>query len=263
MWEQASEIQRHLLLVLAHQRITPDLVACGLTAAAVLGLPVPPHGIPTEPHLVRPHGGRRRGAPGRRSGMVGRRAGLEKADILRTPAGVLVTSPVRTVLDCARELDLPWGLALADHAVAHLRVAAYTLVLEARARRDVSGGSRSRWVARNARAGVESPLESLARAHIVLARLPEPRIQEWLDTRLGSYRVDLLDPVNRVITEADGKVKYTAKREVWQEKRREDALRELGYEVVRFTMADHHDPAAWLGTYRRAVARAARFRRPG
>ena len=130
------------------------------------------------------------------------------------------------------------------------------LVAGAAARGPIPGHQRSRWVAAHARPEVESPLESLARAAIVLDGLPEPTPQVWLWTTRGWFRVDLMDEVNRLITEADGKLKYTAPEALWQEKRREDALRATNCEVIRFTMADHHNPAPWLRSYREALARA-------
>jgi len=114
-----------------------------------------------------------------------------------------------------------------------------------------------------ARAKVESPLESLARGVVVLAGLPEPTPQVWVRTREGDFRVDLLDEANKVIIEADGKVKYASADDLWREKRREDALRDSGFEVVRFTFADYHRQDVWLDGYRRAVNRASRlFRTP-
>jgi very-short-patch-repair endonuclease len=68
--------------------------------------------------------------------------------------------------------------------------------------------------------------------------------------------VDLLDEANSVIIEADGKVKYTSAQEVWREKRREDALRDSGFEVVRFTHADYCHQPPWLASYRQALTRA-------
>ena len=75
----------------------------------------------------------------------------------------------------------------------------------------------------------------------------------WINTRLGNFRVDLLDERHRLITEADGRRKYEHPRDLWDEKRREDALREENYSVIRFTMADSRDPATWLAAYRRSL----------
>jgi len=40
------------------------------------------------------------------------------------------------------------------------------------------------------------------------------------------------------VVEVDGKLKYTEPEVLWREKRREDALRRMGIEVVRLTWAD-------------------------
>ena len=57
--------------------------------------------------------------------------------------------------------------------------------------------------------------------------------------------VDFLFEESGVIVEIDGKVKYVeeadrpSKRDrLWQEKRRQERLEDLGYEVVRLTWAD-------------------------
>ena len=70
--------------------------------------------------------------------------------------------------------------------------------------------------------------------------------------------MDLLDEANNVVIEADGRAKYSTPDDVWRGKRREDALRDSGFEVVRFTYADYHRPSPWLAGYRRALARGRR-----
>jgi very-short-patch-repair endonuclease len=50
-----------------------------------------------------------------------------------------------------------------------------------------------------------------------------------------SYRADFLWREHRVIGEADGMLKYTSIEDVRAEKRREDALRQAGYVLVRWT----------------------------
>ena len=59
-------------------------------------------------------------------------------------------------------------------------------------------------------------------------------------------RVDFLFRAQRTIVEFDGLVKYggaDGRPALIDEKRREDALRSLGYQVVRLTWRDLHDPA--------------------
>jgi Transcriptional regulator, AbiEi antitoxin/Protein of unknown function (DUF559) len=255
VWAQASPRARHRLKILSQQRICPELIACGASAATALALPTPT-GPPPEPHLTAARGLARRGARGRKGGALGRRAWLEDDEVWTMRSGIRITSPARTVVDCAREWDPPWGLAVADAAIADWKILPAALVSCLDARPSVPGCRNARWVAEHAREGIESPLESLARAAIILAGLPEPTPQVWLQTSAGPFRVDLLDESNRLITEADGKLKYTSAEDVWREKRREDALRDAGFEVVRFTMADHWTPTAWLATYCRALARS-------
>jgi hypothetical protein len=47
---------------------------------------------------------------------------------------------------------------------------------------------------------------------------------------------------------------------VWREKRREDALRELGYEMARSVWAELREPAVIVDRYKRCFARAAKRR---
>ncbi|MGB7818344.1 MAG: type IV toxin-antitoxin system AbiEi family antitoxin domain-containing protein [Ornithinibacter sp.] len=68
-------------------------------------------------------------------------------------------------------------------------------------------------------------------------------------------RVDLLVEGQAVVVEFDGKVKYAAgePQVLWDEKRREDRLRALGYAVVRITWADLERPGAAVAKVRRAL----------
>jgi very-short-patch-repair endonuclease len=59
-----------------------------------------------------------------------------------------------------------------------------------------------------------------------------------------------------VIGEADGRGKYTGPQDLWAEKRREDALRALGFEVVRWGWDD-----MWLHPYAVAGQIAAALQR--
>lgn len=248
-WNRAGPQRRHLLLLLAHQRIAPDLVASSVSAAVVLGLPTPT-GPPPEPVFTTVRRGAASGALGRRGGRLTRRARLGEEEIWSLRNGLRLTSPQRTVLDCAREWSRPWGLAIADAALRHRTVTGEGLLAAARRRAGMPGGRNALWAAQHTRAAVESPLESLARAHIVLAGCPEPTPQVWLGTRSGNFRVDLLDRGHRLVTEADGRLKYQHPDDLWEKKRREEALRERGYAVIRFTMRDAEAPEEWQAAYR-------------
>lgn len=71
-------------------------------------------------------------------------------------------------------------------------------------------------------------------------------------------RVDFLVTGTNVIVEFDGRMKYASgdPSVLWAEKKREDALRRLGYVVVRLTWADLERPGAALAKVRSALAAA-------
>lgn len=68
-------------------------------------------------------------------------------------------------------------------------------------------------------------------------------------------RVDFLIDGTRVVIEFDGKVKYATgdPQVLWDEKRREDRLRRLGYVVVRITWAQLERPGAVAAAVRAAM----------
>jgi very-short-patch-repair endonuclease len=72
-------------------------------------------------------------------------------------------------------------------------------------------------------------------------------------------RVDFVVEGRKVIVEFDGRLKYADgdASTLWDEKRREDRLRALGYTVVRITWADLQRPGAAFAKVRRALALAA------
>ncbi len=126
------------------------------------------------------------------------------------------------------------------------------------------GSTRARRVALAADGGAESPGETRSRVAIARAHLPTPTLQYEVP-ELG-VRTDLLWEEFRTVGEFDGKVKYgRALRPgqdpgdvVFAEKRREDALRNLGYEVVRWTWDELRLSDAVAVRIRRAFARSAR-----
>ena len=71
-------------------------------------------------------------------------------------------------------------------------------------------------------------------------------------------RVDFVVAGTRVIIEFDGKLKYASgdPAVLWEEKRREDRLRRMGYVVVRITWADLERPGGVAARVRAALAAA-------
>lgn len=105
----------------------------------------------------------------------------------------------------------------------------------------------------------ESPGETRL-AHLLadLGLAVTPQLE--ITTRLGTRRVDFRIDGTRVVVEFDGKVKYTDPRRgadvLWQEKRRQDAIEDEGWTVVRVTWADLDEPEAVWQRIRAALARS-------
>ena len=86
----------------------------------------------------------------------------------------------------------------------------------------------------------ESPLESWSAVRFAEWGLPSPEWQVDIHDDIGHFvgRVDAWWPEQRVAGEADGLAKYTEREVLVAEKRREDRLRALGLQVIRWTWSD-------------------------
>ena len=244
------------------QLVAPGVVS-HLVAARVHGFAAVPLGGPVC--VTRPG---RTGS--RRAGTAVRVhlhcAGLGPEDVV-VVAGVAVTSPARTVVDLARMLSPPRALAVADAALATGVVSGEALASVLQAQVGWPGGGRARRVVTTADPGAESPLESAVRWALAgVAGSGEPPVLQLALTGASGrrYRVDLCWPARRTVVEVDGRVKYddprrgSARDALWAEKRREDDLREAGWEVVRVVAADLvHDGSALRARVRAAFARGA------
>ena len=160
--------------------------------------------------------------------------------------GVLVVSPALAVVQTASCDGLRAGLIAADAALARGLVTAGDL---AGALASPGHSGQSARVVEMADGRSESPGESWSRLVFAGLALPAPQLQaEIRDGRGGLVgRVDFLFREQRVVVEFDGRVKYEGadgRDALFREKRREDALRSLGYQVVRLTWRDLHDPAS-------------------
>lgn len=192
--------------------------------------------------------------------------------------GLAVTSAARTLVDVLRGVPFEQGVVLADAA---LRSGAVSLdaFREALARaRGWPGVPSARRVGAFADARSESVGESRSRVAIARVGLPAPRPQ-LVVTRPGGLVVGRCDfgwEERGVVGEFDGRVKYgrTLRPDddqdpgdvVFEEKRREDALRDLGWEVARWVWSDLHDfrdaERRLRQCFRRADARRPSLTRP-
>lgn len=212
---------------------------CGPTAALVHGLPLAE--LPQQVHVLT------RTVPGRGASpdLVRHRATVAPTDV-EIVGGLPVTSLERTVLDCARSLTAREGLVVVDAAVRRgTDRAALVRRLEGTRGRGVV---RARAVLDVADGGAESPGESLARYTVLRHGLPAPRTQIEVATHLGRFRADMGWLPWRLLLEFDGFVKYSTlsggdpARTLFEEKRRQEAIEEEGWRVLRVTWPDlRHD----------------------
>jgi hypothetical protein len=176
--------------------------------------------------------------------------------------GIPVTSVARTLADLALTLPFEPALVAADAALHRHRTTGDALadaVARAAGRR---GCPPARRVAAAADPRPESPGETRSRIAIARARLPTPTLQHEVP-EIGA-RTDFYWEEFATVGESDGKVKYgrelrpgqTPGDVAWAEKRREDALRDLGLQVVRWTWDELRPFDAVAERLRRAFARS-------
>jgi very-short-patch-repair endonuclease len=218
-----------------------DLVAAGATAALVHGLPL------LGPRPVRPCLVERKQE---RPGHHGASTTLGPTEVV--DVGVPVTSPARTAFDVARARGHLAGVLVADAVLANgVRREALELVLVGRS--GWPGAEAARTAVAFADRRSESPLESLGRVRFAEQGLAPPQLQVVVADEDGPFaRVDQCWEEHRTIAEADGALSYATTADLFAEKRREDRLRDTGFEVVRYT---------WDEALRRPDALAARVRR--
>ncbi|ACV06703.1 DUF559 domain-containing protein [Kytococcus sedentarius] len=226
----------HRLRTLGYLLHRPGECAASATALTMWGLPL--LGRPGPVHLGGPRGRIRQGAGALR--LLPHHAPPESV----VPPGCRETWAVS---------DLPRAL-VAHASERESTVAAALVPLDAALQRRLVTRDEvaevvqpNRWGVRKARAvldladaGSESPGETLTRLALVRGGL-RPTSQVRIATREGTYRVDLLLEAERIVVEFDGAVKYDGvqgRDALVAEKRREDALREAGYNVLRVTWRD-------------------------
>jgi len=143
------------------------------------------------------------------------------------------TAPIRTVLDCARNLPFGDALAVADSALRHgldadaLRAAAAKL--------RGPGSTHARRVVAAADGRAANAFESALRALAIKAGMTvEPQVE--LDTPTGAVWPDLVDRSRRIVIEADSWTWHARhERQHDRDCERCNALVVAGWRVLRFT----------------------------
>ncbi len=172
-------------------------------------------------------------------------ATLPDGDVLRS-AAYGVTTAARTLVDCAREWSLTGGVVAMDAAIQSRKVTRAQLVSAVLAASHWVGIGAAGRALSLADGRAESPLETRGRLALLAEGLPAPELQVEIHGERGFIgRVDAWYEEAAVAVEFDGKVKYfdprngrTPAEVAWDEKRREDALREHGVRVLRLVSDD-------------------------
>ncbi|WP_072806266.1 hypothetical protein [Rhodococcoides yunnanense] len=231
-----SDVARHVLAVDALLPCVDDAAVVSHHSAAVL------HRLPlTGINLSKVHVTRDRKGGGRSSARsVVHCAPLEEVEILD---GRRVTTQARTVVDMGRTASLDTAVALGDAAVrGGLSHSALNLELDrARGRKGIAAARQAIEIL-DGRS--ESVGESLSRTRLLTAGFRDLDPQAKIVDTEGRIiaRVDIL-AARKVVIEFDGEVKYGRDLRpgqdpgdvVFEEKKREDNVRALGYPFVRIT----------------------------
>ena len=255
----ADEADAHRLLLLATMPLLADDACLSHASAALM------HRLPWwADTLSRVHVTRSRTGGGRRDPLVHvHPALLEPGDRIEID-GISVTSLARTTADCLRSLPYRRAVALGDAAL-RIGLSRDDLAEQLhRASRRV-GVSSARRAAAFVDGRAESVGESYSRVLLHELRLPPPDLQVEVHDAWGRLvgRCDFGWARFRTLGEFDGKTKYgrllregqEAGDVVFDEKVREDELRGLGNEVVRWIDADLRSPARLRARIQRAFAR--------
>ncbi|HEV8596220.1 MAG TPA: DUF559 domain-containing protein [Candidatus Dormibacteraeota bacterium] len=185
------------------RRLPRDAVLTGRTAAWLFGIDVDPTPIEV---IVPPTSGLRS-----RPGLEVHRCDV--ADVMSV-RGLRVTTIERTLAEACRRLSEVEALVLWDAAV-RLRLIERTGLAEP----------------------AESPMETRLRWLLIQAGLPRPEVQTNLHDASGRFvgRADLYYPVARLVIEFDGS---NHRDRLVEDNRRQNALLNAGFELLRFTAAD-------------------------
>lgn len=239
-WRSIDAAERHLLRMRAVAAASRgETVFSHHSAALIWGIPLT-CGIPDLPHIVVDA----ECSITRRAGAV--RHARRKVEVERS-GGFAVTSLRQTVLDLVAGLAVPHGIPVLDFALSERsprRLVHDELAAWLQRSRPFRGARRLEAALAVATGEGESPLESLSLFRFAQAGIPRPLQQHEFSTPSGTFFVDFYWPGPRVVGEADGRAKYETSADLWNEKRREDAIRALVSGFVRWSWSDVWNPSA-------------------
>lgn len=243
-------VSNSLTAIRSAQAAFPHAAVGYESALTVHGLPVP-YVEDDQIHLIASQGRYRREGNVHIHGSP-----LAPLDV-QIVAGIPVTRPIRSAVDVARTVPLPRGLIAMDalfrrwctdsitgniniRQIVHdeelrERVRA-RLIAALKDQRGWQGIRRAAEVIQCADPASESPLESLSRGTLDQWGVPRPICGMHVQGVSGeNYWADLGWPEQRVLGECDGMMKYHSPDTLRTEKRRQEALEQAGWMVVRWT----------------------------
>jgi very-short-patch-repair endonuclease len=171
--------------------------------------------------------------------------------------GFRVTTPERTARDLGSRRDRIQAVVALDMALHGALVDIGRLASWVQSHPGEKGVKRLRRALSLADGRSESPMETRLRLELVAARLPTPSVQEDLYDGVGKFlgRVDLFYPDVRLVIEFDGQ---GHRDRLVSDLRRQNALINAGYHVLRFTAPDLLRPGVVSSAVRRARERLRR-----
>lgn len=160
-------------------------------------------------------------------------------DLVRLPSGLWLTSPARTLVDCARLLNHEALVCALDDALHRALVLSAPLRELADARKGDEGAPALRRAVDLADGRAEAPSETLARL-VLLPVLPDLRPQVTLYDAAGRLvaRFDLGDEQVRLAVEMDGRVGHAGEQMVAKDYRRDRRTGGCGWWTERATWFD-------------------------
>lgn len=240
---------RHLAQVHAiveTRRIRP--IIGHLSAAVFWGMPIRP-AMPTTVHTVVPPGSNAHS----KNGVTVHKELLLDGDVVEV-GGLLVTSPLRTLVDLARVSPFVTAVTALDFALHERRSKLFTPLAKTALLESlgslgaVRGFSRALRAVQFSRPGADNAGETHSRIVIAELGFPSPELQvRHVNPRGGYYYADFEWPGFQRIGEFDGRGKYLKPEylghmppgdAVVEEKVREDHLRAEGNGVSRWGPAD-------------------------
>jgi len=180
--------------------------------------------------------------------------------------GMHVTTVTRTVLDLGRTSGFVPALIAADDALYRVLTTPDMLQAGLEGMHGTPGSRSAARVVNFADGRSESVGESRSRVLPAEARVPAPNLQVAVYASGGDFlgRGDFGYRQEQVLGEFDGRVKYgrllppgqSSGDAVFNEKRREDAIRDAGWQVARWTWADLEERGLVAARVQRALARS-------